>query len=215
MEETVNATANELGAHRWVAGWVQAYPEGPWPVGRIKDVMAFDPDFRLLWVTNVWKTPNDGIVKTGSFMTGREVKNPFASKAWIKRLRLSQHKVSGVRYTRFTMHSDILDGLTEEERNLGALPRFVPFTSQDVESLRRDFWRTRNMSQAEEEAEANKAAEEAEHKALKAIVQDRDAEKRERALHNRVKAGKAARTFVSDSLIKLREAAGISPGMEA
>jgi hypothetical protein len=209
MSESLDATANELGVYRHVGGWVQGYPDGPWPTAKIQDVIAFDPAFRLLWVVNVWKTPNEGIVKTGSYMIGREVKNPYASREWIKGLRLSQYPVDGVRYTRQIMAANILDGLTDSERNAGKLPRFEPFTSRHVESLRKAIWQVKHVSQDEEDAIEQAAADEAEQKAFRQIAKDREDEKRERALHNRVKAGRAARTFVSDTLVKLRETAGM------
>jgi hypothetical protein len=205
------ANANELGVYRRLCGWVQGFPavDTPWPVGRIAQVREFDPAFRLLLAVNVWKSPNDGLIKTQAYMIGREVKSPLRSKEWIRGALLSPYPIAGIRYTRFIMPATILDGLTTEERNLGQLPKFMPFTQGVVESLRKALWKVRNQSQEQEELEEARAEQKRKQQKAKSDAAELESARRENSLRARIQAGKAARVFMSDTLHQLRQASNM------
>lgn len=203
-----NASANELGVHRFVTGWVQGFPavDGPWPVEYVKEVHEFDPSFRLLWVVNVWKTPNDGIVKTGGFMIARQVRNPVNTRDWIKHPRLSSHSVHGVKYQAPLLSADILDGLEDKDRQKGALPRFEPFTGRHVNTMRAALWFRNNKDTDRAERERLELAAKAEFEADKKFKAEKAYERKNDALWRNTKQGAAV--YVSESLQKLRESAG-------
>jgi len=206
-----DASANELGVYRWLTGWYQCWsPAGfPDPEGFVRAMNRLDPGFRLLWVTNVWLSPNEGTVKTTSYALGRYVRDPHASVTLAARMLLPTHSRYGVRYRNPIVVADIRDGLTNAERSKGQLPRFEPMTGYLFRSMEKAIWLVRNEHPLETHERENREQDEARAKRRKGLVSDLDY----RRAHDRVRLlkaqGKADRVFVSDTLRTLRAAAGM------
>lgn len=213
MESTFNpdASAKDLGVHRFVTGWIQCGPgaDAPWPSHNIRLVHEFDPKFRLMWVVNVWKTPNDGIVKTGNYMLARQVVNPTATGDWIKNPRLPIGSVHGVSYRGPFLAASILDARTSSEMQHGVIPKFKPFTGREVETMRAAMWLRNNKSLDEREREASEAEAEAEKRAERTMHKEAIYRRQYDGVQLRKLVGKADRVYVSESLRKLREVAGV------
>lgn len=209
-----DATAKNLGVHTLVAGWYQCVPPAdyPDPEGFVKAMLELDPGFRVLWVVNVWKTPNDGLRKTVSYAIGRHVRDPHSDTTLAAHLLLPTYPRYGIRYEEPIVIADIRDGLSTSERNKGVLPRFVPLTGIEYRSCQKALWlhRNKHTKQVQREMEQQEADEQ--ERASKALHAERAYERQHDSLRTRCKAGMAARTFVSDSLVKLRESAGYKVG---
>jgi len=202
-----DASANELGVFRFETGWIQAFPsaDAPWPSGLIRQAMEVDPGFRLLWVVNVWRSPNEGIRKTGQYMIARHRLNPAVDAGFVRNPMLPTGPVAGVYQHPPFLAVDILDGRTETDYSKGKLPKFAPFTGRHVESLRKALWKRRNKS-----VEEQISAEVAEHEAAGEPERKRADKRRQRQEDAQPK--RPDRVFVSSTLSRLRESAGYSVG---
>lgn len=204
-----NASANELGLHTRVSGCIKVQGDEPFPQHYVDLIrQEIDPDFVPLWAETVWRTPNGGIVKTGCHVLARHVPHPRAGASTAK-VQLPAEPVYGIKYQHPIVVAVILDGLTEDERDRGDLPRYEPITRQVVESMRRAMWLRNNGSledriRAFEEADALEEAAES-----KRVAQEIAYRQRHDSLRLRKVMGKADSVFVSESLVKLREAAGM------
>jgi hypothetical protein len=206
-----DATANELGLHVQLGYEIVAKSVAyPFPEHYARQIRAeIDPDFVPLWINKLWRTPNDGIVWTGHHMIARHVRHPRSSAPLVKHLRLPMHREYGIRYENPILEADILDGITETERNQGVLPRYEPFTGKHLRTMAYAMWARNNK-------EGARRAQEQEQIAAAQIAAGRKAQASELAYRrrhddgrlNRV-AGKGDRVFVSDTLRQLRAAAGM------
>jgi hypothetical protein len=208
----VSGSANALGVYVPVGHQITGIPDAlyPAPDSLIRRILEFDKDFRPLWVNQWWKSPNGGIVKTGHHMLARYVPNPRSARRVIKGLVLPTVKTYGVYFKPPILEALLLDGLSQTERDNGALPRYVPFTSVLVENMRANMWRRNNLN-TDERVDAAERREE-EETARKRKRNDDESNYRRRHDSHRfpVNGWKAPRVFVSDTLVKLREAAGMA-----
>jgi hypothetical protein len=216
MRQYFNADsdANELGVHRFLDGWIQGFPpaDGPWPVEMVKLVHEFDPKFRLMWVVNVWETPNKGIAKTGNYMIARQVINPVMTDEWIKNPVLPSRSSPALRAP--FLSATILDARTDGEMQRGKLPKFEPFTRRHVESMRAAMWIRDNSTPDEVDRKVNETLAEEERKADRAMHAEAIYRRQNDRVQNRQHHGACDRVYVSDTLKQLREAAGV-PGEAA
>lgn len=143
--------ANALGVHTLMGGVVTCFP--PVSVPNDRDVARIiwrelEPDFVPLWITNDWRTPNYGVVRVHHVAIGRRVTDGTDSRLvkQFHHLLLPLHKVYGRTVKRPIVLVDILDGLSDEERNHGALPRWQPWDEQIVDWARYIGWKVRNES---------------------------------------------------------------------
>lgn len=179
----------------------------PAPDSLIRHILEFDKDFRPLWVNQCWKSPNGGIVKTGHHMLARYVPHPRAARRVIKGLTLPTTKLFGVTYQPPILEALLLDGLSDEERDRGVLPNYVPFTGVLVENMRAMMWRRNNIHPDDRAADMERREAEAEARAKKAS-DDRAMYAQKHDAHRFPKNDWInPRVFVSDTLVKLREAA--------
>lgn len=207
-----DADANELGVHKFLDGWIQCFPpaDGPWPVEMVRLAREFDPSFRLMWVVNAWETPNKGVVKTGNYMIARQVINPVMTDEWIKNPLTPSHSVGGVTYRAPFLSATILDARTDLEMQRGKLPKFEPFTRRHVESMRAAMWIRNNSTPDEVERKADEVMAEEERKADREMHQEAIYRRQNDRVQNRSLHGACDRVYVSSSLVKLREAAGMT-----
>lgn len=181
----------------------------PFPSHYVKQIRnEFDPSFVPLWIQTTWKTPNDGLVQTGCHMLARFVRHPRAGANVVEHLLLPTSRTYGIKYEVPILQALMLDGLTEEERDRGELPRYEPITRERVEGMRRAMWMRNNKGTKRWKAEIDRI------QALE-ILRNQEATDKELAyrrhhdaLRLRCVNGTAARVFVSDTLKTLREAAG-------
>lgn len=207
-----NASANALGVHRRVGGCVTAVPDEmyPWPAHYVRQIREeIDPCFIPLWAVTLWRTPNDGFVTTSCHAVGRYVRNPLDGRNVLKNLHMPIRNHFGIHYQSPIVQGPIFDGLTEQERNKGVLPRYEPITGQIVGAMRVAMWkrnnqdieaRIREIEEYEDEQEKRRSLELSQSLAYK--------RKNDEAQWKQVR-GQAGRVFVSETLIKLRETAGL------
>lgn len=174
----------------------------------IRLVHEFDPKFRLLYVVNAWKTPNDGVVKTQNYMLARQVVNPITSNDWIKNPMMPNGPVGGVYYRAPFLSAQILDARTNSEIQRGKLPKFEPFTRKHVESMRAALWLRENRTTDEVEREIQETAAADERAVDRKLHADAIYRRQNDWLQNRHVHGKADRVYVSSTLERLRAAAG-------
>jgi hypothetical protein len=206
-----DASAKDLGLHVQIGYEIVAQSVAyPFPAHYCRQIREeIDPSFVPLWINKLWRTPNDGQVWTGHHMLARYVPVPRESAPRIKFLTLPSCRTYGIRYENPLLECDILDGLTDKERNQGVLPRFEQFTGRHLEAMRRAMWLRNNLSAEERMAAMQALEQERELRARKS--NDSEAEYRRHHDEGRLNrlAGHGDRVFVSDTLKTLREAAGM------
>jgi hypothetical protein len=206
----MSGSANALGVYVPVGHSITGIPDAmyPAPDSLVRRILKFDPAFRPLWVNQWWKSPNGGIVKTGHHMLARFVPHPRSPKRVIKGLLLPSYKLYGVEFRPPILEALLLDGLSDEERNRGVLPKYVPYTGVLVENMREMMWRRNNIHPDDRAKAMVEKPEAAENRHWENVL----AETSYRMKHDAHRFPKngfiAPRVFVSDTLIKLREAAG-------
>ncbi len=206
-----NASANELGLHRRVGGRLCAQSETyPFPEHYVRQIRReIDPQFVPLWAETLWMTPNDGLVKTGCHVLARHVKHPKHRSMAARVEGMPIRSLYGIRYENPILVAAILDGLTDKDRDKGVIPKFEPITGQVIDSMRYAMWMRNNTSVDEQIAERERRAEEADKASTKSIASELAYRRQHDDLRIRRAQGKADRVYVSDTLTKLREAAGV------
>ena len=152
------AAANELGLNVEVGSVITADYYFPEHLAR-RIRAEIDPNFRPLWVRYLWRTPNDGFVWTGHHILARHVPFPRSEQPPIPNLILPapHEKVHGVTYQAPIVMGRTLDGLTDEELQAGVLPRYEPFTENDLRDMRWAMWRRNNVRSADRIREGKEA----------------------------------------------------------
>jgi hypothetical protein len=79
-------------------------------------------------------------------MLARYVPVPRESAPRIRNLTLPVFRTYGIRYENPLLECDVLDGLTDAERNQGVLPRFEQFTGRHLAAMRRQMWMRNNLT---------------------------------------------------------------------
>lgn len=134
-------------------------------------------NFRPIWATSAYRSPNGGTVVThlhvlGSYVPVTKNRDPRKSGQLIKGLLLPTVGSLGIDWKAPIYADDVLDGLSDDERLAGALPRYEPLDWEVVAALRRGLWRKRNaerLSRAQEarnEKAAQKAEDESGHRSM-------------------------------------------------
>lgn len=213
--ETFNANAdsNELGVHTTVGYCVTAdYNFDSYWARRI--LAELDPFFRPLWVNILHRSPNGGFVWTGHHMLARYVPITRAQIAPIRNFLPPTSAVHGIRYENPIIEADLLDGLTDSERDLGVLPRYQPFTGERFRQMQYARWVLRNKTFKQRRRERQELREQQELEARRANENREKARAIERNFLVKRHTDMVDRVYVSDTLKQLRETAGFSP-MEA
>lgn len=191
---------------------MSAIPDAVYPapdslVRRIRS--EIDKDFVPLWVTYEFKHDvTGGTVRTGHHVLARHVKHPRFKAPVVKNLVLPSSQVNGIRYEQPILQCFILDGLSDEERNKGCLPKYVPMNNELFHSLKQAMWLRNNQSIDETADQAEQAEEEAYNKHWRDKHKEFSYRRKNDSLRFRQSLGTADRVYVSDTLVRLREIAG-------
>lgn len=194
----IDADANELGVHTLLGGVVTCFP----PAG-VPDTSHFtrriwrelDNTYVPLWVTNVWRSPNGGHVKVHHLAVGSYVPEGDDDRVGIKGLLMPRFPVHGRLPKNPIAIVDILDGLTDEERNFGELPRWQPLTEQALEWGRYFAWRDRNVEVRRQFESRNKADDAATKRLRRSIGREQKARRADKRFDILKSFGRASRTF--------------------
>lgn len=143
--------ANALGVHTLVGGVVTCYPPVSVPNnGEVARAIwnELEPDYVPLWITNDWRTPNYGRVRVHHVAIGRRVTDGTDNRLvkQFHHLLMPIGRVYGRTVRRPIVLVDILDGLTDEERNFGVLPRWQPWDDMMIHWVRYIGWKNRNQT---------------------------------------------------------------------
>lgn len=154
-----NADHNKLGVHKFMGGQLTLFPpaEAPSQEREIRQLRRLNRYYVPMWVTNQWKGPNGRIVRTVHNAVGAEIIDPLFRRRPVKGLVYPAHPVYGITVRHPVVLFDILDGLTDKERNFGVLPRYEHITQLAVEYARCIDYKDRNKSPLERERERAKA----------------------------------------------------------
>lgn len=155
-----DASAADLGVHTLIGGQVSCVPDALYPadaglVARIRQ--EIDPQFRPLWVTNFWRSPGGAVVRVGHHMVARYVPHPYLFAPTIRHLMLPTFPHYGIHWRTPIVEAYLLDGITDEERDRGMLPRYEPFSDRHFQTLKASMWARNNKRQAERNAERDAA----------------------------------------------------------
>jgi hypothetical protein len=185
-------------------------PMYPAPEALIRRIRAeIDPHFVPLWVNKWWKTENGSLVKTGYHMIARHVRNPHFRAPVIKGLLLPTTKTYGIRYEAPILMALSMDGLSDDESIAGQLPRYEPFSNQTFNAMKKAMWLRNNKSADQESDDLGNAVKEAEAKVWQSVSEEADYRHKNDGLQFRKGYGTADSVYVSSTLVKLREAAGM------
>jgi hypothetical protein len=196
-----DASANELGLYERVGAQITCVPDPVYsiPVHLLRQIhREIDPAFRPLWVNILWKSPNGGVVRTGHHLIARHVLHPIAGAPVIKGLLLPTTNLYGIEWRQPILIATVLDGLSDQERNRGVLPRYVPFDARIVKSMKYAMWRRNNVSANERANQNDQAEQEAERRVKAEIVAGVTERKKDELLRIKRAMGKADYVYVSD-----------------
>lgn len=229
-EFTAEADANQLGVYTLVGYQFSCIPDSayPFPYHLVAEARAFDPDFLLLWCSAIYKSPNEGEIKTGYFALGRHVRNPSLSVEETWRVQLQGQlqpglllpttpPVHGVRYRNPIIVATVMDGLTDEQRQTGKyVPRFEPFTMGTVRAMRWGMWARNHLSHEERTRRMKEGAAAAKAASLARYKAESNYKRKEDRTWRKTQKGSAV-TFsahISDSMAAIRAAAGVGVGLD-
>ena len=193
-------SANELGLYTRIGAQISCVPDPvyPAPVHLVRQIRReFDPGFIPLWCNIWWKSPNGGVVKTGHHMLARHVLHPRAHAPVIKGLLLPLTPTYGLVWRPPILLATILDGLSDEERNQGALPRYVPFDGSVVQSMRYAMHRRDNVHPVVRVAEAEEAEQARQAGVWKDVVDGVEYRKKNERLRIKRALGQADFVYVT------------------
>lgn len=178
MTHSFNPTSdqNALGVYQLVGSQFSAiapadHPEREREVRRI--IRTLGSGYRPLWVTNIWRSPNGGLVRRCHHILGHYEPNPKRARNLITGLILPTTKLYGLEWRNPIFVDDLLDGLTNDERELigrpsvrpnvrgkrRVLPRYEPLDSRIISGLRRGRWEIDNVSTEDQTQALVKAQE--------------------------------------------------------
>lgn len=213
---TPNASAADLGQHVLLGCQFTAVPPPDYPAHDdvAKAILREIRDnFRPLWVNQLWRTPNSGIVKRSLHVTGTYIpitrdRDPRKSGLLVKNLLMPTSSSLGIDWRAPIYIDDIMDGLTDDEKQVaGVLPRYTPLDWDVYAGMKRYLWQKRHAPkpltpEQEAKAEADKAA--AEDKSLERAQVERVKYLKRHDRTNTVNGVKSEvpRTFVSHSLVQ-------------
>lgn len=199
-----NASATDLGLYSPLGYEIVAQSAVyPFPEHYARQIRReIDPNFVPLWLNKWWRSPNGGIVHTGHHYIARHVPHPKYGEGWIANLHLPAFSVYGIRYKTPIVEVDILEGITDQERDQGVLPRYEPFTGRNIQEMRRQMWK-RNNERAETRGPEQEAIETERRERAR---RNNNSEAAYRRRHDRTRLlraeGLADRAFVSHTLRK-------------
>lgn len=199
--EEMNADHNRLGTYKFMGGQISCVPPAVVPSleTEVRELREINPYFMPLWVTNQYRGPNGQVVRTYHFAVGAELADPLFPRKPIRGLLLPTSPVYGVLPRYPVVLYDILDGLTEEERNFGALPRYEHVTRLAIEFARAVDWHDRHKSREQRVAERDRAQDVAEARPIKQFRADQHARLAQDDFEWRRAWGTANRIFVPRS----------------
>jgi hypothetical protein len=185
-------------------------PMYPAPEALIRRIRAeIDPHFVPLWVNKWWKSPNGSLVKTGYHMIARHVRNPHFRAPVIKGLLLPTTKSYGIRYENPILMALSMDGLSPDESIAGHLPRYEAFTNQTFNAMKKAMWLRNNESADVQSDDLGTEVKTTEEKVWTSVDQEATYRHQNDGLQFRKGTGAADSVYVSSTLVKLREAAGM------
>lgn len=181
----------------------------PAPEGLIKRIRSeIDPAFVPLWCNKWWQSPNGGLVKTGYHIIARHVPHPRHRAPVVRNLVLPTNRTYGINYENPILLCLSMDGLSDDERNRGCLPRYEPFTGDTFRAMKKAMWTRNNKRPDETVDEWVNSEKEREAKVWKSVSDEADYRHQHDGVQFRKGTGAADRVYVSDTLIKLRDIAG-------
>lgn len=196
-----DSSANALGLHTKVGSQISCVPDPVYaaPAHLVRRVCReLDPSFRPLWVNILWRSPNGGLVKTGHHMLARHVLHPLRRAPIVKGLLLPTLPTYGLHWRPPILLATILDGLSDEERNQGVLPRYVPFDEDVVASMRFAMHRRNNVAAKDRADQAEQAETERVRRAEAAIASETAYRKQQESLRIKRHLGLADFVYVTD-----------------
>jgi len=176
-----DASPNELGVHVLLGGQVSCVPPAvvPSSESEVKRIWReLNPRFVPLWITNDWRTPNGGTTRVHLFAVGAHVTSGECEKAPIHGLLLPTTPVYGRMPQLPIVVFDILDGLTNQERNFGELQRWEPLTHLSIDFAHYRAWVDRHVHVIQQGKDAKQHVKRVDAKAQKVIKDELTARKK-------------------------------------
>lgn len=203
-----------LGLPKKVGTYYSAIPpaDGPECGDVVRAILeALRPEgvaYRPLWVTNIWGLPTGGHVRVIHHVFGYYDPHPENPKRPLRHLVLPTIPLYGIRWEHPIFEAELLDGLSDEERNRGVFPRYQPLDWRVLDGIRLQVWKRaqdRRLADERRMSEAYaRAVEDADAEAKAKAYRSLDAEVTYRRNHDDLRLrcvdGAADRVFVSETL---------------
>lgn len=161
--QVADCSAADLGLHVKLGEFFTAVPPPDMPTcdevtKRVRRELG--DNFRPLYVVQHWRAPGtNGLVRVvlhvlGSYLPITKDRDPRKSGALVHNLLLPTIGNCGIQWQAPIYNDDVLDGLTDDERKAGVLPRYEPLDMDLVDVFRCHLWKKRNKQRLSKEAQA-------------------------------------------------------------
>ena len=164
--QPADCSAADLGLHVKLGEQFTAVPPPDYPacddVTR-RVLRELGDNFRPLYVVQHWQAPGtNGLVRIclhvlSSYIPITKDKDPRKSGTLARNVLLPTVGNCGIQWRAPIYNDDVLDGLTDDERMAGALPRYEPLDMGLVDVFRRHLWEKRHQAKPLSKEEQDRA----------------------------------------------------------